>query len=205
MQNCANDFTAVSFSKMQQRGPVSHEDEQHWIERSQAGDATAFAGLVAWYWPRIQRWLQGLTQDSQLAEDLTQETFLKVWSRLATFAPGTNFRAWLFCIARHGLIDSRRGRRLPSVQALPEGCPNQEPGPVSTLIGRETQTLVQQAVARLPLAFRAPFLLRTQEELSYREAAEVLGLNEETVRWRVFKARKLLVKELKGALDADQP
>ena len=183
---------------------MSHEDEQHWIERSQAGDATAFARLVSCYWPRIQRWLQGMTQDVQLAEDLTQETFLKVWSRLETFRLGTNFRAWLFCIARHTLIDSRRCGRSPPAQALPEGCPNQEPGPVSTLIGRETQALVQQAVTRLPLAFRAPFLLRTQEELSYQEAAEVLGLNEETVRWRVFKARKMLVKELKGALDAEQ-
>jgi len=184
---------------------VSPEDEQLWIVRSQAGDRAAFAALVGRYWPCIQRWLQGLTQDVQLAEDLTQDTFLKVWSRLETFAPGTNFRAWLFCIARHALIDSRRCGRSPPGGQLPAGCPTPEPGPVSTLIGRETQTLVQQAVARLPLAFRAPFLLRTQEELSYREAAEVLGLNEETIRWRVFKARKLLLEALRGALDPERP
>ena len=182
---------------------MSHADEQHWVERSQAGDSTAFAVLVQRYWPRIQRWLQGLTRDAQAAEDLTQDVFLKAWTRLATFSAGTNLRAWLFCIARHALIDRRRCGRAPAAQPLPEGCVAPGPPPVSVLIGRETQTLVQDAVGRLPLTFRAPFLLRTQEELSYKEAADVLGLNEETVRWRVFKARRLLLKELGKALDPD--
>ena len=125
---------------------------------------------------------------------------------METFTPGTNFAAWLFCIARHRLIDSRRcGKSPPTLLRSDANQATREPGPVSTLIGRETQTLVQQAVAKLPLAFRAPFLLRTQEELSYKEAAEALGLNEETVRWRVFKARKMLLKELGGALDPEQP
>ncbi|MBI1916558.1 MAG: RNA polymerase sigma factor [Planctomycetes bacterium] len=182
---------------------MSHEEEQLWIRRSQAGDHSAFASLVNSYWPCIQRWLQGLTQDPQAAEDLTQEAFFKAWSALASFTPGTNFRAWLFCIARHCLIDSRRCARPVSTRPLPDACADREPGPVRTLIGRETQTLVQEAVARLPVVFRAPFLLRTQEELSYQEIARVLDLTEETVRWRVFKARKLLLKALGNALDPD--
>jgi RNA polymerase sigma-70 factor (ECF subfamily) len=87
---------------------------------------------------------------------------------------------------------------------LPAACADDDPGPVQTLVGQETQTLVRQAVARLPLLFRAPFLLRTQEELSYEEIARILDLTEETVRWRVCKARKLLLKDLGKVLDADQ-
>jgi len=184
-------------------GRVGHEEEQLCIRRSQAGDGTAFAWLVNTYWPCIQRWLQSLTQDVQAAEDLTQEVFLKAWSALASFTPGTNFRAWLFCIARHCLIDSRRCGRSLAAQRLPDECPGREAGPVRTLIGRETQTLIQEAVGRLPVVFRAPFLLRTQEELSYQEIARVLDLTEETVRWRVFKARKMLLKVLGKALDPD--
>ena len=184
---------------------VSHEDEHSWVCRAQAGDGTAFAALVDRYWPRVQRWLHGLTLDRQAAEDLAQEVFLKAWSHLASFAPGTNLRAWLFCIARRCLIDSRRCGRSPPAGRLPDAVAGHEPGPVSTLIGRETQTLVREAVARLPVVFRAAFLLRTQEELSYQEIARVLELTEETVRWRVFKARKLLLQVLGNALDPEPP
>src|SRR2546428_126816 len=78
-------------------------------------------------------------------------------------------------------------------------------GPVATLVGRETQARVAAAVARLPQLLRAPFLLRTQEELGYREIAQVLELTEETVRWRVFKARQVLLQELGPYLDRDSP
>ena len=61
----------------------------------------------------------------------------------------------------------------------------------------------QQAVNRLPETFRESFLLRTQEELSYAEIAQVLEIAEETVRWRVFKARKMLLDELGTILDAE--
>jgi RNA polymerase sigma-70 factor, ECF subfamily len=193
----------VSFSGHSE-GRVSHQEESLWVERAQAGDGGAFALLVDRYWAHIQRWLTGMTGDVQSAEDLTQEAFLKGWSGLRSFIPGTNFRAWLFCIARRTLIDSQRcGRTRPG--RLPEGTADHSPGPVSTLIGQETQALIRQAIERLPLTFRAAFLLRTQEELSYEEIARVLELTEETVRWRVFKARKLLLKDLGKSLDLDQP
>ncbi len=77
------------------------------------------------------------------------------------------------------------------------------PGPVSTLVARETLALVQQAVGRLPLPLREAFLLRTQEDLSYAEIARVMEQTEETVRWRVFKARQVLLEELGEALDLE--
>src|SRR5262249_56894097 len=104
--------------------------------------------------------------------------------------------AGVFGGARHCLIDGRRCGRSLAAQRLPDECPGREAGPVRTLIGRETQTLIQEAVGRLPVVFRAPFLLRTQEELSYQEIARVLDLTEETVRWRGFKAPHVRLKTL---------
>jgi RNA polymerase sigma-70 factor (ECF subfamily) len=144
-----------------------------------------------------------LTQDSQTAEDLAQDTFLKVWTGLPRFQAGSNFRAWLFCIARRVLIDSHRCGRSPDAGRLPDTTATLTPGPVSTLVAREALALVHQAIARLPEQFREVFLLRTQEELSYSEIAQVLDLNEETVRWRVFKARKSLLDELGDILDPE--
>lgn len=184
---------------------MPHDEEYLWVQRSQAGDRSAFALLVDRYWSRIYRWLYGLTGAVPVAEDLTQEAFLKAWSRLTSFQAGTQFRAWLYQIARHALIDwQRRSRHQPN-QTLLEVLPDREPGPVATVLDRETQTLVRQAVERLPLLFREPFLLRTQEDLGYTEIARILELTEETVRWRVCKARQMLLQELKSHLDREKP
>jgi RNA polymerase sigma-70 factor (ECF subfamily) len=182
---------------------VDREEEQHWIQAAQAGDTRAYAALVESYWPRVQRWLQGLTRDAQEAEDLTQDAFLKVWNALSRFTPGSNFRAWLFCIARRCLIDRRRCGRSPEAGKLPDVVAAAAPSPVSTLVARETLALVQQAVDRLTPGLREAFLLRTQEELSYQEIGKVMDLTEETVRWRVFKARQTLLEELGEALDTE--
>jgi RNA polymerase sigma-70 factor (ECF subfamily) len=182
---------------------VNHEEELHWIQAAQAGDTRAYAALVDQYWPRVQRWLQGLTSDPQEAEDLTQDTFLKVWKALERFAAGSNFRAWLFCIARRCLIDRRRCGRSPDAGRLPDAVATPAPSPVSTLVARETLALVHQAVDRLPSSLREAFLLRTQEELSYQEIGKVMDLTEETARWRVFKARQTLLEELGDVLDKE--
>ena len=72
---------------------------------------------------------------------------------------------------------------------------------MATAIGRETQAAVQAAVDGLPPLFRAPFLLRTVEEMRYPDIAAALGLTEETARWRVCKARRFLLRELGPLLD----
>jgi RNA polymerase sigma-70 factor (ECF subfamily) len=182
---------------------VDHAAELQWVRQAQAGDRQAFAALVDAYWPRINRWLFGLTGNTHSAEDLTQEAFLKAWAALPNFQ-GTGFRAWLFRIANNSLIDSRRGPRGTKPEQLPESIATREPGPIAVVIGREGQTVVQQACERLPAKLRSAFLLRTQEELSFEEIAQALEVTEETVRWRVFKARHLLLNELKGYLDEKQ-
>src|SRR5262249_54172389 len=99
----------------------------------------------------------------------------------------------------------RRGPRSAPPRPLPERLASREQGPVAAVLSQESQTLVADACARLPDHFRAPFLLRTQEDLSFTEIAHALGLTEETVRWRVFKARQLLLEELGPYLDRKRP
>jgi RNA polymerase sigma-70 factor (ECF subfamily) len=180
---------------------VQESQELTWIRLAQSGDRAAFAALVDSYWVRIQRWLSGMTHNAHTAEELTQDVFLKAWAKLHTFQAGTYFRAWLFRLASNCFLDSRRGPRGQACCALPAGAPGKDADPIATLCMQETQQLVEGALARLPAQFRGPFLLRMQEELSFQEIAQVLGLTEETARWRVFKARKLLLKQLGPVLD----
>ncbi len=86
---------------------MSHEEDL-WARLSQAGDGGAFAALLDRCGARVQRRLEGLTEGPQAAEDLCQEVFLKARSGLGSFTAGTNFRAWLFCIARRCPIDRCR-------------------------------------------------------------------------------------------------
>jgi RNA polymerase sigma-70 factor (ECF subfamily) len=181
------------------------EDEPQLVQQAQAGNQQAFEALVDRYWGRVCRWLVGLTHEDQLAEDLTQEAFLKAWKALPTFHIGGNFRVWLFAIARHCLVDHQRGSRATPAQLPPEALASKEPGPVNAALQQEGASLLRQACVRLPAHFRSAFLLWSQEGLSFAGVAQVLGLTEETARWRVFKARLLLVKELGAYLDRKVP
>ncbi len=149
------------------------------------------------YWDRLYRWLFRMTHDRHKAEDLTQETFLKALAAIGSFRPGTNFRAWLFRIGHNNFVNLKRGEKR-TTQTLPDEPMQADgtPGPQTMASDRETLVLVSKAVAELPADFRSALLLRAEEGLSFREVAAVLGITEETARWRVFKARQKLVKVL---------
>jgi RNA polymerase sigma-70 factor (ECF subfamily) len=170
--------------------------DEELARRAQAGDRPAFGALIDRYWPRVFRWLVGLTRSTQLAEDIAQDTFLKAWKGIAAFAPETSFRAWVFRIAHNGLIDhQRRERPTINVDAWEEQV-GPEVVPLNNVVHEETRAMITAACARLPVSVREAFMLRTQEGLSFAEIALALSSTEETVRWRVHKARQHLLKEL---------
>ena len=180
---------------------VHHPDDQSWVLQAQAGDRQAFAALVDRYWGRVYRWLWGLTHNAHLAEDLTQEVFLKAWSALPNLKQPATFRPWLFCVARNCLINVRRGPRGELLQQLPEALSTSQPGPLAEAIENEGRAELEAACQRVPVLFRGAFLLWTQEDMPYPEIAVALGITEETARWRVCKARQFLLKELESYLD----
>jgi RNA polymerase sigma-70 factor (ECF subfamily) len=180
-------------------------EEHRWLSDAQKGDRQAFARLVERYWDGLYRWLYHLTRDRHNAEDLTQETFLKAFRGLHTFRAGTNFRAWLFRIGHNTFANQRRSRGSRGRQPIPEGLEAPEEGPVEQVLNREALQLLAQAVGRLPVEFRAAFLLRAEEGLAFRDIGKVLGITEETARWRVFKARQKLMTVLAPQLDGEKP
>src|SRR5262249_37258751 len=134
----------------------------------------------------------------------TQEAFLKAFAKLASFRPGTNFRAWLFRIAYNTFLNQQRvdARSHP---LCPEKVPAPQPRPEDQAMGQEALRLLTRALGRLPNDFRAALLLRVDEGLSFRQIAGVLRITEETARWRVFKARKKLLEVMAPHLDQENP
>jgi RNA polymerase sigma-70 factor (ECF subfamily) len=169
-------------------------DEPDLIVSAQQGDRQAFADLVRHYWDRLFRWLFHLTHDAHAAEDLTQESFLKAFAALDSFQAGTNFRAWLFRIAHNNWANQRRKERVRLT--FPDDVESHEESPPELAMDREAFQQLARAVGRLPGDYRAAFLLRVEEDLSFRDIGETLGITEETARWRVCKARQKLMEVL---------
>ncbi len=172
------------------------------MQKAGTGDRAAFAALVDRYWHPLRRWLLGLTGREHEAEDLTQEAFFRAWSALPQLPRAVTFRVWLFRVARNLLVSGRRGPRGAPTANLPADLPAQDAGPLSEVLEGEAQDQLRAALARLPTPYRAAYLLLSQEDFSYGQIAGVLEITEETARWRVFKARQFLLKELRAYLDS---
>ncbi|HMF14055.1 MAG TPA: sigma-70 family RNA polymerase sigma factor [Gemmataceae bacterium] len=198
---CREGWASVAFPDRNGQLPA---EEHAWVSASQRGERQAFARLVERYWDSLYRWLYHLTRDRHTAEDLVQETFLKAFRGLKRFEAGSNFKAWLFRIAHNSFANHRRANARAR-QALPADAVERGDGPAEQVVSREALQLLARAVAKLPDDFRAAFLLRAEEDLSFREIAGVLGLTEETARWRVYKARQKLVSVLAPQLDFSLP
>jgi RNA polymerase sigma factor (sigma-70 family) len=138
------------------------------------------------------RWLG---QNSNDAEDLVQEPYLKALRSFASFQPGTNFRAWMFRILRNTFLSSRStlDRRMTveidSEDAVPV-LPVTSATPESLLIERSRKNAVQNAIEQLPVIFREVILLCDVEDASYQEIAEILSIPIGTVMSRLVRARK---------------
>jgi RNA polymerase sigma-70 factor (ECF subfamily) len=182
---------------------VDLPSEHELIGRAQDGSRQAFGMLVDLYWDRLYRWVYHLCHDRHAAEDVAQETFLKAFAHLDSFQVGTRFQAWLFRIAHNSLVNQRRANRKVRLH-FPEHLTALQAGPAEEAMSREALQNLARAVGRLPRDFRAAFLLRVEEDLSFREIAEVLQTTEETARWRVFKAREKLMEKLAPHLDREE-
>jgi RNA polymerase sigma-70 factor (ECF subfamily) len=182
---------------------VTRADEHVLIHRAQAGEREAFAVLVERYWDRLYRWLCHLTHNRHAAEDLAQEAFFKALAALASFRAGTNFQAWLFRIAHNAFANQQRGPKRRR-QSFPDGLAAAEEGPPEQVMSKELLQLLARAVGRLPSDYRAAFLLRAEENMSFQAIAQVLEITVETARWRVFKARQKLMDVLAPQLEQEQ-
>jgi RNA polymerase sigma-70 factor, ECF subfamily len=138
------------------------------------------------------RWL---AHDSNDAEDLVQETYLKALRSFTSFQSGTNFRAWIFQILRNNFLSSRSKLERRMTVAMD----SEEDGPelaVDTetsetiLMNRFNSQLVQRAIDDLPVHYRETLLLCEVEEMSYQEIAEILTIPIGTVMSRLARARK---------------
>lgn len=172
--------------------PVDSKDEVEpeatLIRRAIEGDHRAFAALVEPLRAPVWRFLCRFLADQALAEDVTQETFLRVYTRLRSFGGRAKFSTWVFQIARNAAVDADRARRRR--HSLVERV-----APVSSgwVAGGEWKIELNEALSSLPVRLRETFVLVEVVGLDYRETGAVLGIPAGTVKSRMFHARRQLV------------
>lgn len=160
--------------------------------------------LIEQYQHRLYRYLIFLTGDRALAEDLFQETWIRVLERGHQYNAKSKFDSWLFAIARNLVIDVSRRKKMRSLEELgdPESDQAYEPpdersvSVLQLLVARENQQAVQLSLLKIPPYYREVLLLRFHEELGLEEIAAVLAAPLSTVKSRLYRG----LEALKSAL-----
>jgi RNA polymerase sigma-70 factor (ECF subfamily) len=170
------------------------------------GDDAQLATVYDLAAPALYAFLARLCRDRALAEDLTQETFLRVHGARATYRRGSRVRPWVFAIGRRLFLDSVRSRRregpsldAPSADGERRSDPGgADPGPSAddVLVANRLAERIEGLLAAMSEAQATAFRLLKQEHLSIAEAAAVLGTTEMTVKLRAHRAYESLRKSL---------
>jgi RNA polymerase sigma-70 factor (ECF subfamily) len=155
--------------------------------------------------PRLVRFGWSLTHDAAAADDLAQETIARALASSWRFQPGTNLKAWLFRILRNVHLNAvRSAAAQPALVSIEElvSEPRARDQPLDPVeaqaIARAELRRIAEVYRSLPPAFALPLFLTAIEELTYAQAASVLGVPVGTVMSRVYRARRLLMSRLAG-------
>jgi RNA polymerase sigma-70 factor (ECF subfamily) len=156
-------------------------------------------GIHDQYYHRVRKFILASVRDESVADDLTQETFIKIQGNLDTLRDRSKISSWVFQIAYHLCQDHFRGLKNYSThEEIHEGLVNIQETPVQKKMEQdEMSQCVQDQLNLLPEAMRSILILADIMDFTHREIADILGLSVENVKVRVHRARKRLKAILK--------
>jgi RNA polymerase sigma-70 factor, ECF subfamily len=182
---------------------MERESELQLVSRLRTGDPDAFDAVHHAFNARLYNFLVRLSNERDVAEDLLEDTWLRLVKHARRLRPDTRLGPWLFTVARHLHANYRRSRLLEDSHAAgllgmwPDARPG--PSPLEAVEASETGRRLAMALASLPLAYREALLLVAVEGLRHSDAAEICGVTTEAMRQRVSRARALLTCRLTEA------
>jgi RNA polymerase sigma factor (sigma-70 family) len=186
---------------------ASSEQDRGLIEKALAGDQSAYQALVDKYRNALYHHIYRMVREKEEVEDLVQESFIKAFSNLESYATTYAFSTWIYKIATNHTIDYLRKKKLSTMSIdkpvkTREGevqfeLPDTTYRPDRHLIEDQRNRLIKEAIDALPPKYHRVIVMRHQEELSYEEIAEQLDLPLGTVKAHIFRAREMLNKFLR--------
>lgn len=170
------------------------------LAKIRAGDVAAFEQLYHLYHPRLTRFLWTLTRRPALAEEVLDDTLMVIWHRPDSFHGESKLSTWLFAIAYRKAMRGLRKQDDAVEDLEADRRMSCEAGPDETSRRQSVRKLLSKAIADLSPAHRAVVDLTYFHELGYREIAQILDCPVDTVKTRMFHARRHLRKKLGGVL-----
>ncbi len=162
------------------------------LERFAAGDLEAFEALFRLHQKEVYAWIVRIVRDHGITEDLTVETFWRIYRSRSRFETAGNFRAWARRIATNAALDHLRHSRRET--ELPEDLAG--PAAADPAVRREARERIRKAFQALPPKYRLVATLALIEEEPYNNIAEAAGMSVALVKVRVFRAVRMLRKKL---------
>lgn len=180
------------------------DEDRIFIERCLKGDERAFEELLRKYRSSVYSICLRMVRNRSTAEDIAQEVFIKVFSALSRYDPTYPFASWLNRITSNLCIDYLRrekGRTISLDQPVGGDdddlliqLPALTPGPDRKMESKEMMAILEEAMEALPEHYRIIVILRHQEQLSYEEISDTLGIPLGTVKARIHRARNIIVE-----------
>ncbi|MBI5149469.1 MAG: sigma-70 family RNA polymerase sigma factor [Candidatus Omnitrophica bacterium] len=176
----------------------------------QGGDKASFEALMRKYYPRLLNFIYRFTGSAELAEDLTQEVFLKVYSASTAYRPKSKFQTWVYTIAKNiSLNELRRHKKTPlslDEPFLSEDGPvqrqledTQTPRADEQMLRDETSAAVRAAINSLPENQRVAVILRRYEQFSYEEIGQTMQMSVKAVKSLLSRGKENLKNKLTPA------
>jgi len=188
--------------------PESFSGTQDAIARMRRGDPDALTAIISRYQHRLYRYLLRLVREPAAADDLFQQTWLRVMEKIGRYDASRNFESWLFSVAHNLAIDAWRGQRGESLSAADDsGEPPTErlrgghPDALERLLDFERGAMLAVCMHELPAIHREVLTLRFDEDMKLEEIAEVVGVPLSTVKSRLRRA----LEGLRAAMEARLP
>lgn len=186
----------------QHRGSAQAEarEDERLFARIRAGDLEAFQQLYRIYHPRLGRFLINLIHRPQMVEEVFNDTMLVVWNRPDSFRGASRLSTWIFAIAYRKALKALRRRDEPVEDVDAENRISPDADPEELVGQRQLHEVLMSAMAQLSADHRTVVDLTYFHQLGYREIAEIMNCPVDTVKTRMFHARRHLKRLLAGEL-----
>lgn len=181
--------------------PSGTLDETRLIEAINGRDLRAFEELYRLYHPRLTRFLGNMTRRPQIVEEVLNDTLLVVWDRPSSYNGACKLSTWIFAIAYRKALKALRRQDEPMEDPRAGERASDDAGPEQLIGQRQVQAALLRAMSQLSPDHRAVVDLTYFHDIGYREIAEIMDCPVDTVKTRMFHARRHLKKMLAGELD----
>jgi RNA polymerase sigma-70 factor (ECF subfamily) len=176
---------------------VHNKDDHELAAAAAAGELEAFGELIRRHQDFVYGAVLRVVKNPTLAEDISQDCFLRAYRALPDFRGDSQVRSWLYRIATNLALNAVTRRREYPTDVMPEAVTGADSGPERYAETQELSEALERAIKQLPEDLQTPLVLREMRHMSYEDIAGELELPLNTVRTRIFRARRALQSEMR--------